>query len=213
MSKNLEQAETAALVLYTDQSTRSVFNTQYNWSNVQFRKILGDELYEKYDSFNLVLHTIASASTSVAFNTAALAAATIDDRNVLISITGPAWKNNSYVYKNQTNTSTSIIGNYLINVGVAGGIGPPMTTVYPQININTFGKSGSDSFDLGIALTRIVLNPATQSYACGGATNGIQTDFPNFCFIFDIVGAELSEKGRRLQADLIPVVPRGGGTR
>lgn len=210
MSKDLEQLETAALVLYSDQSTSSVFNTQYTWSNVQLRKIIGDVLYEKYDSFNLVLHTIASTSTSIAFNTAALTAATIDDRNVLISITGPAWKNNSYVLKNQTNTSTSIIGNYQIAVGAAGGIGPPMTTVYPQININTFTKS--ESIEIGIALTRIVLNPTTQSYACGGATNGIQTAFPNFCFIFDIVGAELSEKGR-LSVDLIPVVPRNSGTR
>ena len=193
MSKNLEQTETASLVLYTAQaSTSAVFNTQLTWSNIQFRKIIGDVMYNKYDTFNLVLHTIASASTSVAFNTAALAAATIDDRNILIAMTGPAWLNNSYSWLNQTNTASSIMGNFQIGVGVAGGIGAPQTTVYPQINVNTFSKTGSDSFDIGISYKRIIPNATTSSYDVGGVTNGIQTAFPNFVFIFDIVGATVS---------------------
>lgn len=191
---NLEQTETASLVLYTSQaSTTADFNTNLTWNNIQLRKIIGNVMYEKYDTFNLVLHTIASASTSVAFNTAALAAATIDDRNILIAMSGPSWLNNSYSWLNQTNTSTSILGNYQIGVGVAGGIGGPQTTVYPQININTFSKDAS-TFDINISYKRIIPNPTTLSYDTGGATNGIQTPFPNFVFIFDIVGATLSKQ-------------------
>lgn len=191
---NLEQTETASLVLYTSQaSTTDIFNTQLTWTNIQLRKIIGDVMYEKYDTFNLVLHTITSASTSVAFNTAALAAATIDDRNILIAMTGPAWLNNSYSWLNQTNTAISIMGNYQIGVGVAGGIGAPQTTVYSQINVNTFSKNAS-TFDIGISYKRIIPNPTTLSYDTGGATNGIQTPFPNFVFIFDIVGATLSKQ-------------------
>jgi len=190
---NLEQTETASLVLYTSQaSTSAVFNTQLTWNNIQLRKIIGDVMYEKYDSFNLVLHTIASTSTSIAFNTAALAAGTIDDRNILIAMTGPAWLNNSYSWLNQTNTAESIMGNYQIGVGAAGGIGPPQTTIYPLININTFSKNAS-TMDIGISYKRIIPNATTLSYDVGGATNGIQTAFPNFVFIFDIVGATLSK--------------------
>ena len=193
MSKNLEQIETASLVLYTSQaSTSTVFNSQLTWTNIQFRSIIGNVMYDKYDTFNLVLHTIAASSTSVAFNTAALAAATIDDRNILISMTGPAWLNNSYSWLNQTNTASSIMGNFQIGVGAAGGNGGPQTTIYPQININTFSKNAS-TMDIGISYKRIIPNATTLSYDVGGATNGIQTAFPNFVFIFDIVGATLSK--------------------
>lgn len=211
MSQNIIQCASPNLVLYTDQaSTSAVFNTQWTWTNILLRQIIGDDMYEKYDTFNIVLNSAMSTSTSAAFNTAAITAAATDDRSVIFSLTGPAWQNSSYSWKNKTNTSTAPLGNYDIPTGTT--IGQPAQLRYSQMNVNTFAKSGN-SFDLNISLTRVIKNATTNSYACGGATNGIQQNFPNFAFFFVIIGADLSEKGRRLHPDLIPVVPRGGGTR
>ncbi|NDB58359.1 hypothetical protein EB001_07925 [bacterium] len=193
-----ESIQTASLVLYTAQASSAlVSNTQLIWNNINLRKICGDNMYEKYNTFNLVLHTISTTSTSVAFNTAALTAASIDDRNILLAITGPAWLNNSYVWLNGTNTNTSIMGNYQISVGAAGGNGPPTTTVYPQVNVNTFAKSAA-SFDIGISYKRIIPNATTGSYNVAGIVNGITTQWPDMVFIFDIIGVELAKPKNEL---------------
>lgn len=190
-----DSIKTASLVLYTAQAnTKLVSNTILTWKNINLRKICGDVMYEKYNTFNLVLHTISTQATSAAFNTQAQTSLQIDDRNILINMSGLAWENNSYSFLDGCDTISSILGNYQITVST-GTQGPPTTQTYSNININTFGKSAA-STDITIFYTRIVPNATTNSYAVAGNVNGITTAWPEMVFIFDIVGCELASVGR-----------------
>lgn len=209
----MSNIKTASLVLFGSQSNLASQNNTINtWNNINFRNLMGDDMYDKYDNFNLILTNISQQSTGNVFWQQGVAAATADDTNLLITVRGLSWLNNSFGVQTQDNTTNCVMGCYTIPLIVATGgpiYGFPNSRDYSGTNVHTFSKTAST--DITIQFKRAVPNVgAAYSYDCGlGAPNGISVNFPNMTFTFDIIGCDLSTKGRFLELEKHSSVPLG----
>lgn len=209
----MSNIKTASLVLVGSQSNSATQNNTINtWTNINLRKILGDDMYDKYDNFNLILTNISQQSTGGVFYTQGIAAATADDANLLITVKGLSWLHNSFVVLTQDDTTSCVMGCYTVPFIIATGgpiYGLPNSRDYPGTNVHTFSKTPTT--DITIQYKRSVPNVgAAYSYDCGlGAPNGISVNFPNMVFTFDIIGCDLSTKGRYLELEKHSSVPLG----
>jgi hypothetical protein len=138
------------------------------WNNINLRTLLGD-MYDKYDLFNICLNTITTAVSSTASGGIGT---TVDDRNVIIKLSGLPFINQTYSVFQGCNTTICPIASFLFASG-----GASATQFFYSNNCYTFGKS-QQSCNLTIQYGR-VLDDALPS------TTPV---FPNVVFIFNIIG-------------------------
>jgi hypothetical protein len=142
------------------------------WNNINLRTLLGD-MYDKYDLFNICLNTITTASCTQQYGD------TVDDRNVVLKLSGLPFVNQTYSVKQGCNTNVCPIASFLFPTYLATGI--TATQYFYSNNCYTFGKS-QQSCNLTIQYGRVIDDalPAT--------TVNTAKPFPNIVLIFDIVG-------------------------
>ena len=85
--------------------TSNTMNTSFTWTNINFRTLLGD-MFDKYDRFMLLLQHI---SNSIPIGTNAIQGTALDDRAILINMSGLSFLNSNYNQKFQSNTGSVIV--------------------------------------------------------------------------------------------------------
>jgi hypothetical protein len=88
-----------------DYGTSNSINTIFTWNNINLRSLLGD-MFDKYDRFLLLLQNISNASPSATPGDA------VDDRAILMNMSGLSFINSNYVQTFQSNTGSVIICPY-----------------------------------------------------------------------------------------------------
>jgi hypothetical protein len=173
--------ENANLVLKTyDLSTtanqygvKNQFKTSFTWRNINLRTLLGP-MYNKYDTFNLALNIITSATCDTLVNLGG----DVDNLPNIINISGLPFLNNNYNVKLGCNSGPCLIGYIKFNVSA-----PIVENIYSS-TCNTFGKN-QELCDITISYTR------AKDGVDPGAT--LTSAFPEVVFIFDIFGIPKTE--------------------
>ncbi len=98
---------------------------ELTFKNMNIRQIIGPELFDKYDFFNICLiHTIYSTSQ---FGTNPV------DKLIRIELTGLPWVNNTYVVEQNYNTEFAILGTMKLSTNATA-------LNYSYANVATFRK-------------------------------------------------------------------------
>ena len=183
MSYNQQSAtlvlQTADLALNSTNSagTADANNTNWTWSNLNLRTILGD-MYDKYDMFALVPVRVHSGNTGAA----TAFGATESDRVLTINIAGLPFTNNTYDTALKTNSNhitfqTIHINNTAnTNSTVNGG------------SVLTFAKN-QELLNLNIYYKRLVKNVSNNYDIVNGANA-----YPDTTFIFSIYPIEKKDR-------------------
>jgi hypothetical protein len=156
----------ASLVLKSYDAICDTNRLNITWNNINLRTVLGD-MYDKYDTFNICLNTVSTANASANTGTAN------DDRNVIMSLTGLPWINQTYNTAYLTNTASTVLCTYQFASSAT------TTQYFYSNNLATFGKN-QELVNLTLSYTRIVDNaqPTTAN------------PFPHVVLIFDIFGID-----------------------
>lgn len=149
-------------------------NTSFTWKNINLRTVLGHEMYEKYDIFNLSLVSIANSARTLAY------ANSQNDCFVNIIISGLPLINSTYDHTMKTNTNTCQLCVYEF---------PPVTQYsltsfiqYPEYVASTDFLKSSDVIDLTITYLIQSTNAAVIALSI----------YPEMSFYFNITGVKLS---------------------
>lgn len=193
------EQETATLVLNTFDINSSVTAADYynvtvdnefgtiannrcniTWKNINIKRVLGEDIYNKYETFNIYLYQInqsqAFSAGSPSFNNQLL---------VDVRIKGLQFLNNTYNVVSRNNTNTAYLTAYLLNNVANGVAGTGSVTPMFNPSILTFSKH-SEYVDINIDMKTIM----TAAYPLITAA----TSFGTFIFMFKINGIPTREK-------------------
>ena len=132
-------------------------------------------MYDKFDLFNLCLNTVSHASSELTgLNT------DIDQRNVILNISGLPFINQTYNTSYLSNTSSTVLGTFLFLTG-DNDSNLVQNKYFYSSNFATFGKN-QELVNLTLSYSRIVdnLQPVTN----------LGEVFPHVVLIFDIFGID-----------------------
>jgi hypothetical protein len=188
-SQGAQTFNSGGAIRTTDNQYGTISDNKCNitWKGVNLRMLMGNDIFNKYETFNLYLYQISQGqglSPTVTMNSNSFYL-------VDIKMRGLPWLNNSYSVATRTNTNEAFLTSYLLNNSSSTQIG----TVTPMFNpsILTFGKS-ADCVDINITMTKTL----NRDYPL--ATNN--TAFGTFVFMFKIYGIPTRENiisnGRRI---------------
>jgi hypothetical protein len=165
--------QNASLILKSCDAIYDTSKVNITWNNINLRTLLGD-MYDQFDMFNLCLNTV-SHSNSALTN----ANTNIDQRNVILNVSGLPWINQTYNTSYLSNTSSVVLGTFLF-----GTTGTVSSQYFYSSNISTFGKN-QELVNLTLSYSKITdnLQPATG----GGEV------FPHIVLIFDIFGIDTTK--------------------
>ena len=165
--------EIACLVLKTNVLTTDGTTNEYGtgnsklssftWTNINLRTLLGD-MFDKYDRYLLLLQNISHALS-------ATMTTIVDDRALLINMSGLSFVNSTYNQKLQSYSGSLIVCPFIF---ASAGV---QNQTYNNFAISTFIKQ-NDIVNISINYTRIKDDAAPT------------TTYPNMTFIFNIVGLE-----------------------
>jgi hypothetical protein len=163
-------AQNASLTLRTiDATSTSSGNSVLNFTNISFRDVMGNGMFDEYDLFNLSLIQVATDLTSATFGT------TDNDRIFYINISGLDFRNQTYNAKYISFNTYANIGAIKLTQGAS-----TIQNFYAN-NAITFRKK--DMCNLTISLNRI------DDLAI--SRNG--QNVPNLFLLFNIVGIPKSK--------------------
>ena len=137
--------------------------SSFTWTNINLRTLLGD-MFDKYDRYLLLLQNISHAL-------AATMTTIVDDRALLINMSGLSFVNSTYTQKLQSNSGALVVCPFIF---ASAGV---QSQIYNNFAISTFIKQ-NDIVNISINYTRIKDDAAPT------------TTYPHMTFIFNIVGIE-----------------------
>ena len=168
--------QNASLVLKSCDGISDATRINITWNNINLRTLLGD-MYDQFDMFNLCLNTVSHASSELTgLNT------DIDQRNVILNLSGLPWINNSYNTSYLSNTSSTVLGTFLFLIDF-----DVQNQYFNSSNYITFGKN-QELVNLTLSYSRIIDNLQPESVL-------INEVFPHVVLIFDIFGVDSSKHG------------------
>jgi hypothetical protein len=138
---------------------------QKQYFNINIKKIMGNEMYDKYDTFMLRLNQI-SYSASNAFSG-------VDKRQCFVQVEGLQFLNATYNARTGNNSNKYVM--YAFNVLTTSNT----IDLAPNISICNFQKSG-ENITLSFELIQTIDNLAP--------TRSNNASFPLFLYNFDIIG-------------------------
>lgn len=128
--------QSARLVLKTSSLTTDDTNTnytKYSFNNIDLRTILGNNMFNEYDTFNLCLRSITSAVGGPATVGATQFGSTLDDLSINIYLEGLPFLNQTYVIGKQ-NTNEVLLTNFIFKRDASASL-------YLNDNYITFSKN------------------------------------------------------------------------
>ena len=172
--------ENASLVLSTNNGTSNTTRTSTTWSNINLRSLLGT-MYDKYDTFNLCLNTVATGVSQSYYN------ASPNDLQVLLRISGLPFINNTYNIGSSYNANNNIctIGTFTFNTTTIN----PYSTFTGSIALNsaTLTVAGGTYIPIGSTIQffdpnlntvntkTITANPSATTYTLNSAIGATAT--------------------------------------
>jgi hypothetical protein len=171
----------AALVLKTsDLTANSIteigeanqYMTSMTWYNINLRTLLGD-MYDNYDIFNLSLNTFTSAVLN------GVIGASLDDRQLLVKVSGLPFLNQTYDVAKGHNTSSTYVGSVYLTTTASSW------QIFNGFNVATFGKN-QELVNITITYERVI----------DGDLPTTVNEFPASVFFFSIIGIE-KDKGNK----------------
>lgn len=121
------------------------------WFNIDMKEVVGPDLYDQYEYFNLRL-------SAIVYNAPGTWGSTEDDRAFNFIVEGLPFVNNTYSVQTKTNTGQCIIGNTILVSGTSARSlvfdSTWMATFYRCATINLrifFQKIDRTAFNLGTA--------------------------------------------------------------
>jgi hypothetical protein len=129
-------------------------------------------MYDKYDLFNICLNTITTAVSYGNYGNS------IDDRNVILKLSGLPFVNQTYSVKQGCNTNICPIASFFFPTFVTGGV--TATQYFYSNNCFTFGKS-QQSCNITLQYGRV--KDDTLPLADVNSR-----EFPAIVLLFDIIG-------------------------
>ena len=153
-------------VLATDGTTNAYGTgnsklSSFTWTNINLRTLLGD-MFNKYDRYLLLLQNISQALAG--------AISTVDDKAILINMSGLSFVNSTYIQKLQSNSGALIVCPIIV---VSGGV---QSQLYNNFAVSTFIKQ-NDIVNISINYTKMKDESAATDVT-----------YPHTVFIFNIVG-------------------------
>ena len=174
----MEEYETVTLILnsndisasqnpqtFYNAGTANVIDNQYGtisnnkcnitWKNINLRMLMGNDIYDKYETFNLYLYQITQGQGLSPGNTSSGSNGCVD-----IKIKGLSFLNNTYNTTTNLNTDESFLTSYilyLVNKDTGTGAVTPMFNP----SILTFSK-GSDIVDININMKKHMIENFPQ---------------------------------------------------
>jgi len=145
-----------------DYGTGNSTLSSFTWTNINLRISLGD-MFDKYDRYLLLLQNISQSLAGTI--------TTVDDKAILINMSGLSFVNSTYVQKLQSNSGALIVCPFIFVPSTIQSL------LYNNFVVSTFIKQ-NDIVNISINYTRIKDDVAPT------------TTFPHMCFIFNIVGIE-----------------------
>jgi hypothetical protein len=169
--------EVATLILNTADLTttqtqtgiKNTANTQQTWNNINLKDVMGQQMYEKYDTFNIILveniMTVLTAGTTFATN---------NEKVNMLMMSGLNFRNGCYSTVTKTQTSSVCIG-FLMGTSMSTTVGVGQQYFN---NYNTFGKHTMTT-DLTISMMKV--NNGLLATTSAGS-------LPDQSFLFKIYG-------------------------
>ena len=155
--------ENATLILKTVDAFSDLRNTINTWNNINLRNLLGN-MYDKYETFNLILTTVSTGLASSTLGN------TPNDLNVSANISGLPFINQTYNAKTGNNESKSVLTSFQFSRS------SNRTAYFSGNSFITFGKA-QDLCNITISLTNI---------SGGSLASGV--DYPDVLYIFYVIG-------------------------
>ena len=171
----------AALILKTSDLTAdsitsigeaNQYMTSMTWYNINVRTLLGD-MYDDYDIFNLSFNTYTSAVLN------GVIGASLDDRQLMVKISGLPFLNQTYDVAKGHNTSSTYVGSIYLSTAASSW------QIFNGFNVATFGKN-QELVNITITYERVI----------DGDLPTTVTAFPASVFFFSIIGIE-KDKGNK----------------
>ena len=165
----------AALILKTSDLTADAitsigeanqYMTSMTWYNINLRTLLGD-MYDDYDIFNLSFNTFTSAVLLGAIG------ATLDDKALMVKISGLPFLNQTYDVAKGHNTSSTYVGSIYLTSAQSS------YQTFNGFNVATFGKN-QELVNITITYERVI----------DGDLPTTANEFPASVFFFSIIGIE-----------------------
>ena len=145
------------------------FMTSMTWYNINLRTLLGD-MYDDYDIFNLSFNTFTSAVVGTGAN---VMGASLDDRQLLVKISGLPFLNQTYDVAKGHNTSSAYVGSVYLTTTASSW------QIFNGFNVATFGKN-QELVNITITYERVI----------DSALPTTVNAFPASVFFFSIIGIE-----------------------
>jgi hypothetical protein len=183
----MEQKRSTRLVLKTSDltvnSTTNIgscdqYRQNFTWFNINLRALLGDQ-YDQYDYFNISLVSMSCSQASTVGGQGS-----VDDKTVYVKMSGLPFINQTYNQPTRNNITSSTLTIFQIP---SSAIAATQQYNNSTVNVITFGKN-QDLCNINIFLTRLI----------DDARSAITTAFPQFVFIFTIIGVDKSYNPDRI---------------
>ena len=174
----MSNLKNAALILKTSDLTAdsitsigeaNQYMTSMTWYNINLRTLLGD-MYDDYDIFNLSFNTFTSAVVGTGAN---VMGASLDDRQLLVKISGLPFLNQTYDVAKCHNTSSAYVGSIYLTSAQSS------YQTFNGFNVATFGKN-QELVNITITYERVI----------DGDLPTTVNEFPASVFFFSIIGIE-----------------------
>lgn len=146
-------------------------NAYITWKNINLRQVIGQNMYEKYDKFNLCLSCYAMRPPANVVQTAY--------RNASIWISGLNWSNQSYNILTKSNTVDTCFG-----VVTFSAIATDPAILSLTNAVATFNKPSNEIVNITIEFKHNTVNSQD------GYTEKPNTMLGHHTFVFDIVGCQ-----------------------
>lgn len=172
---SFENAKLTLKTCYLDTAYKTNKNTSFTWTNINLRTLLGYEMYEKYDTFKLMLSQISSAGTIEEYG------ATNDENSKMVNIliSGLPFVNGTY--DTYTHTIMNTCHLTIFNFPQVSLYADPLIQPYLKENSVCFNKN-QETVDLKIEYLLSYDDSIPNS----------AHDYPEMVFTFSIVGVKLS---------------------
>jgi len=153
--------------------------TSYTFKNVNLRAIVGNDIFDKYDYFNMRVAGMVAYMNNLPL----MLTGTIDGTSYMccrVFMSGPNFINNTYNIKRKTNTGSCCIAYYNLN---SNSSNPRQALSYDESYIYTIKKT--ECFDITISyLTMDNKDPAEYIDPAG---TDLQKLFPRVTWILDFI--------------------------
>ena len=167
--------------LTNDTGTINQNRTEYTFYNVNLKTIIGNDIYEKYDYFNIRISGLIATGSIVPL----MLGGTLDGTSYLclkVFLSGLNFINNTYDTRTQTNSGSCCINYYTCNTS-GGATVPYQATTFDESYIYTIKKTEC----VNLTFKYLTMDNKSPDIYIDPAGTNAQKLFPRVTWIIDFI--------------------------